>query len=586
MISLDMKTVIFSFVLINIISTVVIVFLWRQFRNRYEGTVHLVYGFMMQLIAYVLIILRSHVPQWLSIDVANALSLIGIYAGLLGFQKFTGKRVSDIPSIITIVLLATSHIFFSYIFPMPTARYLIVSSGYFLLFGQCAWFLLKSVPEGMASLTKHTGYVFVGLAILAAIKITDYIIRGDMPVDYFRSGTMEAVIMVIYQMLVILLTVTIVLMLNNNLMRDIKTEEEKFSTTFHTAPNALVLASFPDGKLLEVNDGFTELTGYTPGECVGKSFLHLNLWKDDEEREELIVSLKSSGALMKREIQLRKKTGDFATGLLSAKMISQNSKKSVILSLYDITDRKKSEKELVMSKERAEESDKLKTAFLHNISHEIRTPMNAIVGFSNLLSDPALSPPERETYIDIISRSSKHLLSIVNDVVEISNIEAGRVRLSLSEIDPGKLLNDIYRQFRTIAAGKNIELKLEYQGASDKMLTDASKLTQVLSNLLNNALKFTLQGSVAFGYERKGDFMEFHVSDTGVGINPSYHEKIFERFYQVDNTITREHEGTGIGLSISKAFVEHLGGRIWLESEPGYGSVFWFTVPVISKNPD
>jgi PAS domain S-box-containing protein len=582
MISLDMRTVVFSFVLINIVSTVVIIFLWSQFRKRYDGIIYLVAGFFLQLVAYIFIILRGQVPEILSIDIANCISLVGIFAGYLGFQKYTGIKYSNLPSYIMLALLGTTHILFRYILPDPTARYLIISAGYFYFFGQCAWFLILGVSREMASLTRYTGFVFIGLALLAAVKITDFVISGGQPVDYFQSGSLEAVVMIIYQMLVILLTVSIALMLNNNLLRDITAEEEKFTSTFHTTPNAIVLSSFPEGKILEINEGFTDFSGYNPEETIGKTTRDLRLWKDDACRLETINELDKTGTINKREIQFRKKSGEIITGLFSAKVISLTGSKRLITTLYDISERKKNEKELIRSKERAEESDRLKTAFLHNISHEIRTPMNAIVGFANLLSEPGLSEEEKESYISIILKSSNHLCSIVNDVVEIANIEAGRMQLSISEVDPGNLLNDLYRQFGPKATEKNLGFILDDPGYVKSIHTDGTKLTQIISNLLSNSFKFTSEGSVKFGYSGRDGTLEFYVADTGIGIDSSLQNRIFERFYQVDNTVTRQHEGTGIGLSISKAYSELLGGKIWLESTPGKGSVFYFNIQDLS----
>jgi PAS domain S-box-containing protein len=582
MVALDMRTVVFSFVLINIVSTVVIIFLWSQYRRRYDGIIYLVAGFLLQLIAYIFIILRGQIPMILSIDIANGISLAGIFAGYIGFQKYTGKTYSNLPSYIILAILGTAHITLSYIFPDPTARYLIISAGYFYFFGQCAWYLIRGVTREMASLTRLTGFVFIGLALLAAVKVIDFLFTGDQPVDYFQSGSLEAVIMIVYQMLVILLTVSIALMFNNNLLRDITAEEEKFTTTFHTTPNAIVLSSFPEGRILEVNEGFTDFSGYKPEDTIGKTTRDLRLWKDDAIRIETINELDKTGMINKREIQFRRKSGEIITGLFSAKVISLTSKKRLITTLYDISERKKNEKELIRSKERAEESDRLKTAFLHNISHEIRTPMNAIVGFANLLSEPGLSDEDKESYIGIILKSSNHLCSIVNDVVEIANIEAGRMNLSVSEVDPGNLLNDLYRQFGPKATEKNLGFILDDPGYVKSIHTDGTKLTQIISNLLSNSFKFTLEGSVKFGYSGKDGELEFYVADTGIGIDSSLQNRIFERFYQVDNTVTRQHEGTGIGLSISKAYSELLGGKIWLESTPGKGSVFYFTIHDLS----
>jgi PAS domain S-box-containing protein len=254
-----------------------------------------------------------------------------------------------------------------------------------------------------------------------------------------------------------------------------------------------------------------------------------------------------------------------------------------VWSFRDITERKKAEAALLAAKEKAEENDNLKTAFLNNVSHEIRTPMNAIIGFSSLLNETGLIEPERSQYTDIIIQSSNHLLAIINDIVDVANIETGQVRINIKETDLNSLLDSLYEQFSYIEKEKNVtvNLKTTLNAENAIVLTDSTKLIQILSNLINNAVKFTKDGQIDIGYILNDNFIEFFVRDTGIGISPEYHSRIFERFYQVDSAISRQYGGTGLGLSICKAYVELLGGKIWLTSQPGEGTIFCFTIPYL-----
>jgi|WetSurMetagenome_2_1015567.scaffolds.fasta_scaffold02190_5 PAS domain S-box-containing protein len=252
-----------------------------------------------------------------------------------------------------------------------------------------------------------------------------------------------------------------------------------------------------------------------------------------------------------------------------------------VWSFRDITQRKKAESDLIAAKEKAEESDRLKTAFLHNVSHEIRTPMNAIIGFSALLNEPDTTDAERRQFIDIIFQSGSQLLSIINDIVDIANIESGQVKVNIKEMNLNSTLRNLNEQFSYREKTDLISMTLQtgLPDARSLILTDTTKLIQVLSNLISNAIKFTKEGAVSFGYTLHGDFLEFFVNDTGIGIPQEHHKKIFERFFQVDNHVSRKYGGTGLGLSICKAYVELLGGKIWLNSHPGEGTVFRFTIP-------
>lgn len=253
----------------------------------------------------------------------------------------------------------------------------------------------------------------------------------------------------------------------------------------------------------------------------------------------------------------------------------------VIGVIQDITERKKNERELIHAKEKAEESDRLKTAFLHNISHEIRTPMNAIVGFSALLGEPDVDENSKKSYIEIIMQSSNHLLSIITDIVDISNIEANLIKTVKNEVNINSMLKSLCSQFFPKSYEKRIDLSCEtsLKETDSLILTDRTKLTQILSNMISNALKFTDKGSINVTCKPVNNFLEFSVSDTGIGIPAQYHDRVFDRFFQVQNNVKRLYEGTGLGLTISKAYIKLLGGDIWLSSEPGKGTTFFFTIP-------
>lgn len=242
---------------------------------------------------------------------------------------------------------------------------------------------------------------------------------------------------------------------------------------------------------------------------------------------------------------------------------------------------------LITAKQKAEESDRLKSAFLNNISHEIRTPLNAITGFSALLAFPDNTLESQTMYIESILKGSDQLLLIVNDIIDISSIEAKSANNQLSKVNLNSRIEKLCNQFMPVASEKNISLifKTAFSSERTEILTDQSKFDRILSNLISNAIKFTLKGQIILGYEMKDSEIEFFVSDTGIGIPSELHSKIFENFYQVEQSFDRLFEGTGLGLSICKAFVEHLGGKIWLHSEPGSGSTFYFTLPFVQPVP-
>jgi signal transduction histidine kinase len=241
--------------------------------------------------------------------------------------------------------------------------------------------------------------------------------------------------------------------------------------------------------------------------------------------------------------------------------------------------------ELKIAKEKAEESDRLKSAFLANMSHEIRTPMNAIAGFAELLRQRGLDYDTIDQYVEIINSNGQQLISIIDDIIDISRIEADEINISPARTNINKILQELTVVFRTVANNKDIDFFL-FCGLEDEKAyseTDEIRLKQVFSNIISNAIKFTHKGSVTIGYTFNNNIFEFYVRDTGIGISPEHFEMIFERFRQVESGLSRKFGGTGLGLTISKVLIKLLGGKIWLTSEFDKGSTFYFTLPYIKS---
>jgi signal transduction histidine kinase len=262
-----------------------------------------------------------------------------------------------------------------------------------------------------------------------------------------------------------------------------------------------------------------------------------------------------------------------------------NNEKGVITNFIaikdDITEKKKFFEELIIAKEKAIESEKLKTAFLANMSHEIRTPLNGIIGFSRMLSESDLASEERQEYSKILNQSCDRLLNTVNDILDISKIESNQMEVRFSLFYLKNVIQELYELHIGNFSKKSINLILNLKQIDDELIiySDEQKIYQILNNLINNAYKFTELGEVEIGASIKNDYIEFFVRDTGIGISESAIDFIFGRFNQENNNLNRGFEGTGLGLSICKGLVNLLGGKIWLESSQGLGSKFSFNIP-------
>ena len=275
-------------------------------------------------------------------------------------------------------------------------------------------------------------------------------------------------------------------------------------------------------------------------------------------------------------------------GVLSDKIVEiihtgmlYKGKKAILEIFQDITERKMKEQQLIKAMEKAEESDRLKSAFLTNMSHEIRTPMNGILGFAELLKDPNISSDDQQDFIQTIQISGARMLSTINSIVDVAKIESGLVKVEIKETNINEKIEFTYKFFKPEAEIKGLQFLVKTRLPSKEAIieTDNEKVYGILTNLVKNAIKFTYEGSIEFGYEKKGEFLEFFVKDTGIGIPKKQFQLIFERFRQGSESHNRGYEGSGLGLTIAKTYVEMLGGEIWVESEVGKGSTFYFTIP-------
>jgi len=354
-----------------------------------------------------------------------------------------------------------------------------------------------------------------------------------------------------------------------------------------------VVITDKNGDIRYANPKFTELTGYTIDEALGKNPRILQSGFHNKGFYNELWETISSGKNWQGEFLNKKKNGDtFWESAVISPVTNSNGELSYYIAVKeDITEKKKMIEDLIAAKVQAEESDRLKSAFLANMSHEIRTPMNGILGFAELLKMPDLTGDQQQEYIGIIKKSGDRMLNIINDIIDISKIESKQMKVSLSETKINEQTEFVHTFFIPEAENKGIKLicKNGLPAYESVIITDREKLYAILVNLVKNAIKYTDSGIIEFGYTLRTDnrlakgsemgYLEFYVKDTGIGVPVNRQDAIFDRFVQADIADSRAFQGAGLGLSISKAYVEMLGGRIWVESEVGKGSAFYFTIP-------
>ena len=354
------------------------------------------------------------------------------------------------------------------------------------------------------------------------------------------------------------------------------------ATLESTADGILVVNK--KGQITHFNNKFLELWNITP--------FNLPAWIDEIKISYVAEQLKDADSFTKKIEELNLNEEESSFDVLECKdgrtfeRYSQPQTlegKSVgrVWNFRDITERTRGEAELIAAKEKAEESDRLKSAFLANMSHEIRTPLNSIIGFSELMSDPDFDREQEHQFAQIIHSSGNNLLSIISDIMDISKIEAGQMEVKKRSFSVNQLMADIQKEYSFRAIEKGIELILDPLNPLEMVSieSDQTKIRQILVNLVGNSIKFTEEGYIELGLRITQEALVFHVKDTGIGISTQFQTQIFERFRQIESPYTRKYGGTGLGLAISKSLAELMGGTLWLESEKGKGSTFYFTLP-------
>lgn len=369
--------------------------------------------------------------------------------------------------------------------------------------------------------------------------------------------------------------------------------EAKFASAFHAGPNLFSITTFPDSRFIEVNERFCIDTGYTPEEIIGRSGLELNLYRNPEDRARIFQLLQETGRIRHQEVDFFTKTGEIHTILLSAELFDLNGQTACFWVTEDINDRKQAEVALQQAKLAAEVANLSKSQFLANMSHELRTPLNIILGFAQLLLRDRLLTAQQQEYLGTIARSGEHLLEMINDVLEMSKIEAGRASFNETSFDIYRQLMMLNDMWQPKAIAKGLQLSLELQAEIPQFIsTDESKLRQVLMNLLSNAIKFTESGRVFWRVrvgreDRNAEVNEdgssirlfFEIQDTGAGIAPDELKILFNAFAQTE-TGRKSQQGTGLGLAISREFVQLMGGDLTFETQVGQGTTFRFDIPL------
>jgi PAS domain S-box-containing protein len=358
---------------------------------------------------------------------------------------------------------------------------------------------------------------------------------------------------------------------------------KKFISVFNSVQDAIFIHDF-EGNFLEVNKEACSRLNYRKDELLSLTPMDIDEKSKVEKAPRIFKKLNESGCYKGETVHISKEGKKIPTELNSNKIVFEG-KPAILTVARDITNRKQYEKELLDAKNKAEESANLKSAFLANLSHEIRTPLNAIMGFTDLLNNEKLEEGKRKEFIYNVQQGGNKLLTIINDILDISFIDSEQVQINHQDFSLNELMDQINSETQAVieATNKDIELKIykHLNNGQDIVFSDLQIIKQIYDKLINNAIKFTAKGFIEIGYKLADkEHIAFFVSDTGIGVSEESKDLIFERFRQADNGIARKFEGLGLGLSIAKGLVDRLEGIIEFQSEENKGSTVLFKLPV------
>ncbi|KJF44315.1 PAS domain S-box protein [Draconibacterium sediminis] len=369
--------------------------------------------------------------------------------------------------------------------------------------------------------------------------------------------------------------------------KELEANEQAYRQLFEEHIAVKLLINPENGQIVRANKAAADFYGYSVKELEKMTITNINA-SENEQQEQVMVQQKN----WKRyhlELKHRLRSGEIRDVEVFRNEIDYKGQIVWHSIIHDITEKKRLMQDLVDAKEKAEESERLKSAFLANVSHEIRTPLNGIVGFSNILAqEENISTANKREFADIINQSSSGLLKIIDDILDLSRLETGLVSFSVKPFHVNALLNNLYSIFQNrmqTSPNTNVELILRETDKSLMINGDDVRITQIISNLLDNAIRFTKSGTIEFGVSNSDNtHLEFFVTDTGIGIPLEKQQSIFGRFMQAESGVSRKYGGTGLGLSIVKKLLELMGSEIHMKSAPGIGTKFWFSLPVYNKS--
>ena len=539
-----------------------------------------------EVIGFTFIILRE-IPSIHRVAIIgqNSMIILGVIFLYIGIMRFLDKKENRVIIISIFALFLLSLLYFIYVNDDIQMRSIIIDATLATVSFLTAHCLFVNKTRAITASANFTTAIFLAHGGFFTFR-TVMLISGT-PDNMFVPTLLNAATYMDALIVSILWTFCFIVMINQRLNAEMREVKEHFELIFNTSPDAALITRLTDGIVVNINEGFTVLSGFTRGETIGKSSLDIDIWEDDADRQRVVTELVEKGFCENYEAVFHRKDGSRIFGMMSARIITLQGISHIISITRDITGRKRAENEIhklnVELEQRViERTAKLETAnkeleaFVYSVAHTMRSPLRTLDGFSHIILKKYADKLDAEgnRLLNVIRSGAHEINQLITDMLDLLRVSLSE--MNFSRIDMNKLVDSVY----LVTASPEVRGKFIFSaGSLPEAFGDPAMMKQLWSNLISNAIKYTLpkeDRKIEIGSREKNGEDVYYIKDTGVGFNPEYTHKlfgIFERLHKVE-----EFEGTGIGLAIIQRIVSRHGGRVWAEGKEGEGATFYFTV--------
>ncbi len=591
MVDLDMRTVFTSYLVVTVVCAVVVSSLWRDNRSRSSGIGYWAVDYLFQSLGLLLIVLRGAIPDFISIVVANVLIYGGTALLLVGLEKYVDRPGRQWHNAVALGVFTGVQIYFAYVDVSLTARNINGALMLVFLCSQIAWLMLHRVDVELKPATQPVGLVMVGFVAAATSRIVADL-TGEAVVSIFDAPLPDSVIILVNQLLFVALTFSIVVMVNRRLLvqlgsdirrrveveRALRRSEAKFSAAFQTIPDAVLISVMETGELIEVNESFYRITGYTRDQIQGRTTLDIGLWMRPDDRLLFVEAMEADGRVDRIHVQFRRADGEAFSAELSSEILQVEELTCVLTVFRDVTEEELSKQRLSERTEELVRSNRDLEQFAYVASHDLQEPLRMVINYTQLMQRRYAGrlDSDADDFMGFALEGAHRMHVLITELLAYSRVQStGKepTRTDLEEALRGATIN--------LAAAIDESGATVTHDPLPFALCDKTQVVQVFQNLIGNALKFhgAEPPRIHVGAVRFEDTWTISVKDNGIGIESEYFDQVFQIYRRLG--ARSEYPGTGMGLAICKRILERHGQQIWVESTPGEGSTFFFTLSAV-----